>query len=204
MSRGPVPARLVVLASGFGSNLQAILDACSQGRLPARVSAVVSDRRAAPALVRARQAGVPALYLPASHFEKSPAGRCAYDESLADEVTTYEPDLVVLAGWMRVLSSSFLGRFPHRVINLHPALPGTYPGVDAIRRAYQQCRTGGSCTTGVMVHFVPDEGVDNGPVVLQEAVPIRPQDELADLEERVHRAEQRLLVQAIATLICTS
>jgi phosphoribosylglycinamide formyltransferase-1 len=102
---------------------------------------------------------------------------------------------------MRVLSSNFLGRFPGRVINLHPALPGAFPGIHAIDRAFEACRKGEIRGTGVMVHLVPDEGVDCGPVLLQEEVPILPEDTLETLEARIHSVEHRLLVAAIKTAI---
>lgn len=190
-------ASLVVLISGFGSNLQAILDACENGALQASVAAVVSNRREAYGLERARLAGVSAAYFP------KPAGedRRRYDTRLADLVDSFNPDYVVLAGWMRVLSSAFLGRFPGRVINLHPALPGTFPGVEAIHRAFDAFQRGEITHTGVMVHLVPDEGVDDGPVLAQETVPIHTDDTLDTLEARVHGVEHRLLVDTLRQLV---
>src|SRR6476619_7243 len=125
-------SRLVVLASGHGSNLQAIIDACADGRLPASVAAVVSDQAEAHALVRAGTAGIPAVHVGRHAGEP----RAEYDARLADVVAGFGPDLVVLAGWMRILTMSFLGWFPGQVINLHPALPGDLPGIDSIRRAW--------------------------------------------------------------------
>jgi phosphoribosylglycinamide formyltransferase-1 len=190
------PARLVVLASGNGSNLQAILDACASGLLAAEVVGVVSDQPAAPALARARQAGVPAHAVPRTGGER----RAEYDARLADVVEPAGPDWVVLAGWMRILTMAFLGRFPSRVVNLHPALPGEHPGTHAIERAYDAWRAGGPGRTGVMVHLVPDEGVDDGPVVATAEVPILPADTLDDLTARVHATEHELLVAALAAL----
>jgi len=109
---------------------------------------------------------------------------------------------VVLAGWMHLLSDQFLSRFPARVVNLHPALPGTFPGTHAIERAYAAYQRGEITHTGIMVHLVPDEAVDAGPVVAQEEIPILPADSLPDLEERVHAVEHRLLVQALRRLLC--
>jgi phosphoribosylglycinamide formyltransferase 1 len=191
------PARLVVLVSGNGSNLQAILDACAAGTLAAVVSAVFSNKTDAFGLERARTAGVPAIALP----KPKDQDRRAYDTQLADQVSAYAPDAIVLAGWMRVLSASFLDRFPGRVINLHPALPGTFPGTHAIERAWEASRQGTLQRTGVMVHLVPDEGVDCGPVLAQEEVPIFPEDTLELLEARVHAVEHRLLVNAIRSYI---
>lgn len=195
------PANLVVLVSGFGSNLQAILDTCASGQLPARVTAVLSDRKGAYGLTRAREAGVPAIAFPFKPYETAGRSRHDYDAALASVVAGYAPDLVVLAGWMRVLSSAFLSRFPSRVVNLHPALPGSFPGTNAIERAYDAFRRGGCATTGVMVHYVPDEGVDDGPVIAQEVVSILAQDTLETLEARIHQTEHRLLVSALHDLI---
>jgi phosphoribosylglycinamide formyltransferase 1 len=190
-------SRLVVLISGSGSNLQAILDACARRELPAEVALVVSNRSQAYGLERARQAGVPTCVLPAAKDQD----RQAYDAHLAQVVAAARPDLVVLAGWMRLLTCAFLDRFSNQVINLHPALPGCFPGVDAIARAYTAYQQGEIEHTGVMVHRVPDEGVDSGPVLAQEVVPVLPSDTLADLEQRVHAVEHRLLVRALKNLL---
>lgn len=191
------PARLVVLISGYGSNLQAILDACQAGELPAQVAAVVSNRSDAYGLERARQAGVEAVAFP----QQKGGDRREYDTRLAELVASYRPDWVVLAGWMLVLSAAFLDRFPNQVVNLHPALPGTFPGTEAIQRAYTAFQRGEIAFTGVMVHLVPDEGVDSGPVLAEEQVPIHSDDTLEGLEERIHRVEHRLLVATIKRLI---
>ena len=174
---------LVVLASGNGSNLQAIIDACAEGSLPARVAAVGSDHKDAFALERARQADIPTIYHPWKLYRQAGKNRQAYDAELADLVAAHHPHLVVLAGWMRVLTLAFLERFPMQVINLHPALPGTFPGTHAIQRAWEAYQEGRIRHTGVMVHFVPDEGVDDGPLISQEIVPIHPTDTLETMEE---------------------
>ncbi len=193
------PARLAILISGHGSNLQAILDACASGELRAQVTVVISNRAAAYGLERARQApgSVPALVMEKSKMQD----RRTYDAELAERVAAYRPDWVVLAGWMRVLTTAFLGCFPGRVINLHPALPGTFPGTNAIERAFQAYQRHEIDRTGVMVHLVPDEGVDSGPVLAQEIVPIYPNDTLDALEARIHTVEHRLLVQTLKNLI---
>ena len=153
--------RLVVLVSGSGSNLQAIIDACAADQLGAEVVAVVSNRSDVFALQRADAAGVPAVHVGVHPGEE----RSDYDARLADVVAGFDPDLVVLAGWMRILTMSFLGWFPERVVNLHPALPGELPGTGAIERAWAEAVDGTRSHTGVMVHLVPDEGVDDGPVL---------------------------------------
>jgi len=186
-------ARLVVMISGNGSNLQAILDACQSGFLPAQVAAVISNRPDAYGLQRAAHAGVPAETL----LKTQEMERCEYDALLAERAAAYQPDWIVLAGWMRILTASFLGKFPGRVINLHPALPGMFPGTHAIQRAWDAFRRGEIDRTGVMVHRVPDEGMDSGPVLAQELVPIQPDDTLETFETRVHQVEHRILVQTL-------
>lgn len=193
----PDVPRLVVLISGSGSNLQAILDACRSGDLAAGVVAVFSNKREAYGLERARTAGVPAIAI----AKLKETGRLEYDELLAGQVAAYRPDWVVLAGWLRILSMNFLKRFPGRVVNLHPALPGTYPGLNAIERAYEAFQRGEIDHTGVMVHLVPDEGVDAGPVLGQVDVPIHPGDSLEELETRIHAAEHRLYVDVLKRLV---
>jgi formyltetrahydrofolate-dependent phosphoribosylglycinamide formyltransferase len=190
------PTTIVVLISGNGSNLQAILDASASGELTARVVAVISNKRDAFGLERARRANVPAIVKP----KPKEQDRRVYDAELAELVASHQPDWVVLAGWMRVLSSAFLDRFPRHVVNLHPALPGTFPGTHAIDRAYAAYRAGEITQTGVMVHLVPDESVDDGPVLAQEIVPIDPDDTLESLEARLHAVEHRLLVDTLKTL----
>lgn len=196
MSARELP-RLVVLISGNGSNLQALLDATAAGALPARIVAVVSNRPEAYGLQRARLSKVPAIVYP----RLTNQARGVYDEALAGLVASYKPNWVVLAGWMRVLTRAFLDRFPNRVINLHPALPGTFPGTNAIERAYAAAQRGEITRTGVMVHLVPDEGVDSGPVLAQAEVVLEPGESLADLEARMHAAEHRLLVSTLARLV---
>ncbi len=190
-------SRFVVLISGNGSNLQAILDACLTGELDARVVSVISNRGDAYGLVRARNAGVEALYFTKRENES----RTEYDTRLAEYVSTCLPDYVILAGWMRILSSSFLSSFPNRIMNLHPALPGMFPGTHAIERAFDAYQRGEIEHTGVMVHLVPDEGVDNGPVLASEIVPIEKDDTLESLEARVHQVEHELLVNTLKSMI---
>lgn len=189
--------RLVVLISGTGSNLQALLDAAASGQLPARIAAVISNRPDALGLERARRAGVPALVM----VKERGQDRRQYDATLADQVAAHQPDWVILAGWMRLLTSAFLDRFPMRVVNLHPALPGAFPGVNAIERALAAYHRGDVAETGVMIHLVPDEGVDSGPVLAQVAVPIYPSDTLDSLSARIHAVEHRLLVDTVARLV---
>ncbi len=185
-----------MLVSGNGSNLQAILDACTAAAINADVALVVSNVADAYGLQRAADAGVPAVVL--ERHEGEP--RNAYDARLLTAVTEAAPDIVVLAGWMRILTSTFLDGFPNRVVNLHPALPGELPGAHAIERAWQEALAGERTASGVMVHLVPDEGVDSGPVLLSESVEIRLDDTIDTFAERMHATEHRLLVAAVSRL----
>jgi phosphoribosylglycinamide formyltransferase, formyltetrahydrofolate-dependent len=190
-------SRLAVLISGNGSNLQAIFDACVSGELPASVVSVISNKADAYGLIRARNSGVEATHFPKFEDES----RLEYDTRLAAYVSAYLPDYVILAGWMRILTSAFLDHFPNRIINLHPALPGMFPGTQAIKRAYKTYQQGEIDRTGVMVHLVPDEGVDNGPVLGQQEIHFRPDESLEQFEARVHDIEHKLLVNTLKHLL---
>jgi phosphoribosylglycinamide formyltransferase 1 len=181
------PFRIAVLASGGGTNLQAILDTL-HGREGIEVAGVGSDKPDAMALRRAEGAGVPTAVFPASEF----ADREARDAALADWLEGLGVDLVVLAGYMQLLSASFIARFPDRVINVHPALLPAFPGIDAVGQALAH----GVRITGVTVHFV-DEGVDTGPIILQRPVPVPPDRQWDTLEEAIHATEHALLPEAI-------
>ncbi len=182
--------KLCVLASGTGTNLQAILDRL-HGTGAIEVAGVASDKPEATALRRARDAGVPAEAFPRdSHPDR--AGR---DAAMADWLSALEPDLIVLAGYLQLLTPRFLERFAHRVINVHPALLPSFPGLDAVGQALEH----GVRVTGVTVHFV-DEGIDSGPIILQEPLPVPPGGDREVLEAEVHRIEHRLLPEAIALI----
>jgi len=189
-------SNIVVLISGNGSNLQAIIDACESNEIQAKISAVFSDRKDAYGLTRAINANIDAIY-----FDKFKTdSREEFYSILANHVNNYKPGFVVLAGWMKILSSAFLEKFKDKVINLHPALPGQFPGTHAIERAYEAYQKDEIKYTGVMVHFVPDEGVDNGPLLASEIVKIYPTDTLESLEERIHETEHSILVRTLKTL----
>ena len=183
---------LAVFCSGQGTNLQAILNAIRAGRLRARVACVISDQPHAQALQRATRAGVAAHYLDPHAY----ATRANYDRALARLCRRYHVRLVCLAGFMRILSPAFVHRYRRRILNIHPALLPAFPGVHAIRDALQW----GAKVTGVTVHVV-DEQVDHGPIILQEAVSIRPGDAEVSLLARVHRVEHRLYPRAIQLLL---
>lgn len=191
------PSRLVILISGNGSNLQAILDACASGKLPASVVSVISNKADAYGLARARNAGVEAIYFAKQENET----RNEYDTRLAELVITKHPDYIILAGWMHILTSSFLNHFQNRVINLHPALPNMFPGTHAIERAFVSYQRGEIEHTGVMIHLVPDEGVDNGPVLGQQEIHFQPGESLEEFEERVHEVEHKLLVNTLKSIL---
>ena len=190
-------ARLAVLASGGGTNCQAIIDACAEGRLGADVAVVVTNNAQAGVVERARRAGIEVEIV--SHQGRSAAQRADDDQRLAQLLAGYRPDLVVLAGWMRLLGRTFCATFP--IINLHPALPGQFAGVRAIERAYQQWQDRAINRSGVMVHWLPDEAVDAGPVIAVREVVFRPGDTLEDFEVRMHHAEHELLIEAIAAAL---
>lgn len=182
---------LGVLVSGNGTNLQAVLDAVGDGSLDARVRVVISNRAGVRALERAERAGVP--WLVVSH--KDFASREAFDAALADALATHGAEWVLLAGFMRVLSRGFLARFPHRVLNIHPALLPAFPGTHAIRQALDY----GVTLTGCTVHLV-DGGVDTGPVLAQRAVQVLPNDSEESLAARIHPIEHELLVETLRRL----
>jgi phosphoribosylglycinamide formyltransferase-1 len=179
--------RIVVLASGSGTNLQAILDSL-HGRGEVEVAGVGSDRAAARALERARAAGVETAVFAAAEY----GDREARDAAIGDWVEGIGADLVVLAGYMQLLSAAFVRRFRNRVINIHPALLPAFPGLDAIGQALEA----GVETTGVTVHFV-DEGVDTGPAILQRELPVPPGAKRDELERAVHALEHELYPEAI-------
>ncbi len=177
--------------------MQALIDACEAGTLPAKIMLVVSNKANAYGLRRAESRQIPT----AIFKRRKGVDRCDYDEDLGRFIAALESDWVILAGWMHLFSMNFLRYFPGRVVNLHPALPGHFPGTHAIERAFEAFRQGDIEHTGIMVHVVPDEGVDDGPVLATEIVPIHTDDTLEALEQRIHAAEHRLLVETVRRLI---
>lgn len=175
--------KLVVLISGNGSNLQSILDACASGRINGSVAAVFSNKASAYGLLRARDAQVPAHALDASNF----ADRATFDRQLMREIDTYAPDLVVLAGYMRILSPQFVAHYQDRLLNIHPSLLPKYPGLHTHRQALEN----GDTQHGTSVHFVTDE-LDGGPVILQARVPIFAEDTEEEITARVQHQEHAI------------
>jgi phosphoribosylglycinamide formyltransferase 1 len=182
-----VAFRIAVLASGGGTNLQAILDKL-HGRGEIEVVGVASDKPEAQALERARAAGVEAQVFQASDHPD----RDTRDLAIADWLTEREVELIVLAGYMQLLSPEFILRFPHRIINVHPALLPSFPGLEAVQQALDH----GSKVTGVTVHFV-DEGVDSGPIIFQRSVEVPESRNWDELEVQIHAIEHELLPDAI-------
>lgn len=191
--------RVAVLVSGSGTNLQALIDAIDVGHLPCEIVVVVSNRKQAYGLQRATDANIPTEYFPLKPYKEADKSRDAYDADLAKLVKQYEPDLIVLAGWMHILSPAFLDEFPQRVINLHPALPNEFVGVNAIERAYEAAQDGEIDHSGVMVHYAIPE-VDAGAVIIHAEVPILKTDTLDDFASRMHATEHQLIVHAVALL----
>lgn len=179
---------LGVMISGSGTNLQAVLDACASGELDARVGVVISNKMDAFGLERARNAGVPAVFIdPAKHGDVR-----KYNHALRETLEQHGVQLVVMAGYMRLLGREVLQAFPGAVINLHPALLPSFPGSSAIRDAYDY----GVKFTGVTVHYA-DEEFDRGPILVQEPVRIEESDTVQSLEAKIHEVEHRLLPEAI-------
>jgi phosphoribosylglycinamide formyltransferase-1 len=186
-----VSTRLVVLVSGGGTNLQALLDACADPAYGASVVAVGADRDGIEGLRRAEAAGVPTFVLRVPDFPD----RDAWDRAMADEVAKHEPDLVVSAGFMKLSGPAFLERFGGRYINTHPALLPAFPGMHGARDALDY----GVKVTGCTV-FLVDAGVDTGPIIAQRAVPVLDDDDEASLHERIKSAERELLVEVVGRM----
>jgi phosphoribosylglycinamide formyltransferase-1 len=184
-------ARLVVLVSGEGTNLQALIDACADPGYGAEIVAVGADRDNIGALTRAASGNIPTFVLKVRDF----ASRAEWDQALADECAKYEPDLVVSAGFMKLVGKAFLDVFKGRILNTHPALLPSFPGMHGARDALEY----GVRVTGCTV-FLVDEGVDSGPVLAQAAVSVHDDDDEARLHERIKVAERKLLVDTVGRM----
>ncbi|KAL7901212.1 formyl transferase [Trichoderma sp. SZMC 28014] len=209
------PCRILIMASGFGSNFQALIDAVAAGRIRnSKIIRLFVNRRNVQSIKRAESAGIPWEYfnLISNGFiakgekdeQKVAEARHNYDAALAERILSAEekPELIVLAGWMHVFSSGFLEPVEKagiRVINLHPALPGEFDGAGAIERAYAELKAGKITRTGIMAHYVIQE-VDRGAPILVEEIPWNG-EELAELEEKIHSREHELIVKATAKVV---
>ncbi|WP_376785982.1 MULTISPECIES: phosphoribosylglycinamide formyltransferase [Aeromicrobium] len=187
----PEPSRLVVLVSGSGTNLQALIDASADPAYGARIVAVGADRDGIEGLARAQRHGIPTFVDRVSDHPD----RAAWDASLAETVAAYEPDLVVLAGFMKLTGPAFLDRFGGRTVNTHPALSPSFPGMHGPRDALAH----GVKVTGATL-FVVDAGVDTGPIVAQVAVPVEDDDDVESLHERIKTSERAMLVEWVGRL----
>ncbi|ATF91516.1 Phosphoribosylglycinamide formyltransferase [Cedecea neteri] len=183
---------IVVLISGNGSNLQAIIDACQQKKINGTISAVFSNKADAFGLERAREAGIPTHALAASEF----ASREAFDRQLMQEIDAYAPDVVVLAGYMRILSPAFVARYSGRLLNIHPSLLPKYPGLHTHRQVLEN----GDEEHGTSVHFVTDE-LDGGPVILQAKVPVFEGDDEDEITARVQHQEHAIYPLVVSWFI---
>lgn len=173
----------VILISGQGSNLQALIDACKRGRISGKISAVFSNNPEAYGLQIAREAEIPAHVINPADF----ADRAAYDAAMAQEILQYEPALIVLAGYMRILSPEFVAQFGGKMLNIHPSLLPKYPGLHTHRQALKN----GDAVHGTSVHFVTDK-LDGGPLILQARVPVFSDDSEENLKQRVHVQEHAI------------
>mgnify|MGYP000963969700 CR=1 FL=1 len=182
------PLAVGVLVSGNGSNLQAIIDRIEDGSLPARIVCVISNKADAFGLERARKHGVPAIHID----HRAHGGRESYDAALVETLRSHGVQLVVLAGFMRIVTPVLLDAFPNAVMNIHPALLPAFPGLHAQAQALRY----GVKFSGCTVHFV-DEGTDTGPIIIQAAVPVMDDDDEASLSARIQREEHRAYPEAI-------
>ncbi|MDD5613855.1 MAG: phosphoribosylglycinamide formyltransferase [Candidatus Omnitrophica bacterium] len=183
---------LAVFVSGSGSNLQAIIDAVDRGFIKAKLALVVSDNEKAYALERARKKNIDTFYFNPKKYKNRPA----YESLITAELSKRKIDFIALAGFMRILSSEFTAKYKNRIINIHPALLPSFPGQRALKDALDY----GVKYAGVTVHFV-DEGVDSGPVIMQDIEPVRNEDTQESLLDRIHKIEHRLYPEAIRLLV---
>ena len=186
------PLRIVVLASGRGSNLQAVIDAIEAGQVQARIVAVISNKKEAPALDRARKHGLKDLFIDPKPFVGRPDSREAYDHALLDSLRQHNGELILLAGYMKIVTAVLVNAYANQMMNIHPSLLPAFPGLDVQKKAIEWgCKLAG-CT----VHFVT-EGVDEGPIILQAAVPILDQDTPETLAARILEQEHKLYPRAV-------
>lgn len=185
--------RLGVLASGRGTNLQAIIDAIEAGTLPAQIVAVISNKRDAPALERARRHAIPDVFLDPKPYVNQPDGRLEYDRLILEELRKHDVELLLLAGYMRIVTPVLINAMPNRIMNIHPSLLPSFPGLEVQKKAIEW----GAKITGCTVHFVT-ERVDEGPIIIQAAVPILETDTPETLSARILAEEHKIYPRAVA------
>ena len=186
------PLRIAVLASGRGSNLQAVIDAIEAGQVHAKIVAVISNKKDAVALERARKHGIPDLFVDPKPFTGQPESREDYDRALLEVLKKYDTELVLLAGYMKIVTTVLVNAYANRMMNIHPSLLPSFPGLDVQKKAIEWgCKLAG-CT----VHFVT-EGVDEGPIILQAAVPVLDQDTPDALAARILEQEHKIYPRAV-------
>jgi phosphoribosylglycinamide formyltransferase-1 len=184
--------RVAVLASGRGSNLQAVIDAIEEGTVQAKIVAVISNKKDAPALERARRQGLSSLFVDPKPYAGAPDGREAYDREILEVLRRHDAELVLLAGYMKIVTSALVKTFANRMMNIHPSLLPSFPGLDVQKKAIEWgCKLAG-CT----VHFVT-EGVDEGPIILQAAVPVLDDDTSDTLAARILKQEHKIYPRAV-------
>jgi phosphoribosylglycinamide formyltransferase 1 len=187
-----IALRVAVLASGRGSNLQSVIDAIEAGTVQSKIVAVISNKKEAPALERARRQGLPAIFVDPKPYAGRPDSREAYDHELLDVLRQHDVELVLLAGYMKIVTTVLVEAFANRMMNIHPSLLPSFPGLDVQKKAIQWgCKLAG-CT----VHFVT-EGVDEGPIILQAAVPIFDDDTPDTLSARILEQEHKIYPRAV-------
>jgi phosphoribosylglycinamide formyltransferase-1 len=184
--------RLGILASGRGSNLQAIIDAIEAGKLSAEIAVVVSNKQDAPALGRARRHRVPDVFLDPKPFANDPTPREAYDRAILEVLRKHDVELVLLAGYMKIVTPILIEAYRHRMMNIHPSLLPAFPGLDVQKKALEW----GVKLAGCTVHFVT-EGVDEGPIIIQAAVPVLEGDTVETLSDRILHEEHRIYPRAV-------
>lgn len=188
--------RLVVLISGGGTNLQALIDAINAGVLEAEICLVVSNRKDAYGLERAKNAKLETLYAPLKPYRDAGRSREEYDSDLASSIAKFKPDLIVCAGWMHIDSGALIEKFQGQIINLHPALPGEFDGLNSIARAWDAHKSLGLERTGVMIHWIIPE-VDAGEVIISREIEFLENDTLDSFEARLHSVEHQLIVEGV-------
>lgn len=187
--------RVAVLISGSGSNLQALIDASRENILNAEIVLVVSNRKAAFGLERAKNADIQTLYFPLKPYRDAGRNREDYDADLASSIAAFKPDLIVCAGWMHIDSGALIDYFPGRIINLHPALPGEFPGAHGIEDAFAAWQRGEISRSGCMVHHVIKD-LDAGTPIATKEVPFETTDTFESYSNKIHKAEHELIVES--------